>query len=114
MLTRSDVETLYTVDPESGIIRDPGRFESCHWPCVVLHDLVGQGLSDDVLYDSDTVYDVFFMSDEDRHVFGLLPEIYAAAVWVSEQGFAYSQYFNEEDYSSFELSLLSDEGLSYD
>lgn len=82
-----------------GYVDSPGKFEGEPIEVLYFHDLVMNGASDETLYDGETPIDVFFVDEEDRVLWDLDPEVYAVAVWESDQGFVYHRELDKEHYA---------------
>lgn len=78
---------------------EPGKFEG--EPAFVprLWDLVMDGVADVSTFDGDTAVDIIVVGDGLRELYPDLGDIYAVALWETEQGFVFHRPMaNEAEY----------------
>ena len=101
-------------DPETGILYCKGAYSGLHWTTVAFLELTGESMQDETLYANDgTLYDVFFLSDEDHAKYDIPDDIYAVVVHVDGDGNPYGDWFDEPEFSFFENEILASEELEY-
>ena len=82
---RKEILDLYRV--EDGIILNPGKFEGCSLYAPYFRHLTLNGGGDEVCFDRDTQYDLFFITEEHLVAFPELEGIDVLVVWEDDQGF---------------------------
>lgn len=98
-----------TLDPRSQTIRGPGKFEGEPWYTLHFYNLMMDGDGEPVGGEGSEAT-IFELSPEDRRDIPELRDVYAVALWTSDQGFANLEEFEDEEDLAAYLEKMEAEG----
>ena len=88
-------ESGESLDPRSETIRGPGKFEGEPWYTLHFYDRMMNGDGEEIGGEGEAI-SVFILDAEDKRDIPELRDVYAVALWESDQGFANLEEFEDE------------------
>lgn len=87
----------YTLTNDGYSIADPGKFEREPVEILYFYESMMNGGGDEF----DEGWDAFYLSDEEKTAFDIMPEKAVAIIWHTESGFEELEYASEKEFDSF-------------